>query len=125
MTVTNEAVEEEAVDENGLTEEGVTPADAGTAYGGTELLIWTDSAATVTLDGILYQAAARKDLAEGIRGSEMTIDLFDLSAPAGTVSESSDQALVGSACYQTTVDEVRYLLVEQPDGLYLFKEKTK
>lgn len=121
-TLTEEAVEEiEAMAETGQ----ISEDEASLAYSGVGLLIWSDPAATATFDGVLYQAAVQKDVDDGIRGSEVTIDLFDLSMPAGTVSEASDQALVGATCYQATIDEVRYLLVEQPDGLYLFREKTE
>ena len=121
-TLTEEAVEEiEAMAETGQ----ISEDEASLAYSGVGLLIWSDPAATATFDGVLYQAAVQKDVNDGIRGSEVTIDLFDLSMPAGTVSEASDQALVGATCYQATIDEARYLLVEQPDGLYLFREKTE
>ena len=121
-TLTEEAVEEiEAMAETGQ----ISEDEASLAYSGVGLLIWSDPAATTTFDGVLYQAAVQKDVDDGIRGSEVTIDLFDLSMPAGAVSEASDQALVGATCYQATIDEIRYLLVEQSDGLYLFREKTE
>ena len=131
---TTAAVEEtdeaEAPAENGQDSQSETatadgdsmPASAGNEYGALDLLLWSDTGATVTIDGVLYQVASQEDLTNGIRGTKVTQDLFDFDAPVGTVSETSDKTLVGAACYAATIDEVRYLLVEQPEGLYLFRE---
>ena len=123
--VTEEAAIEEPANEEAKAETVTMDeiADEGVAeYGAADILLWPDTSASITLEGVLYQSATEEDLNGGIRETKLTLDLFDLGAPVGVVGEASDEKLLGAACYAATAGEVRYLLVEQPDGLYLFRE---
>ena len=138
ITTTQEEPTEEAVaddetamgpNEYGETSqaEDSTAASDSATYGETAgILLWPDSAATVSINGVLFQAASVQDLVGGIRETAaITPSQFDLTKPAGTISEASDQIFLGTSYYEATIDNVHYLLVEQPEGLYLFQEKKE
>ena len=48
-----------------------------------------------------------------------------MTKPAGTISEASDETFLGTFYYEAMIEDVQYLLVEQPEGLYLFREKKE
>ncbi len=126
ITTTQEEPTEEAGDTDMGPSESTAASDSAT-YGETAgILLWPDSAATVSINGVLFQAASVQDLVGGIRETAaITPSQFDLTKPAGTISEASDETFLGTSYYEATIDDVQYLLVEQPEGLYLFREKKE
>ncbi len=128
--VTITTSQEEPTEEAGDTAMGPSESAAASdsvAYGETAgILLWPDSAATVSIGGVVFQAASVEDLVGGIRETAaITPSQFDLTKPAGTISEASDEIFLGTFYYEATIDDVQYLLVEQPEGLYLFREKKE
>ena len=96
---------------------------AGGATYGEAIFFWPDEAATVTVSGTAYQAMNEERLNRaGLGDGSITIDMFDLSRPDGKIAESSDETLVGSAYYLAVSDTAKLVLVQTPDGLYLFGE---
>ena len=129
ITTTQEEPTEEAVadDDTAMGPSESTAASDSATYGETAgILLWPDAEATVSINGVLFQAASVQDLVGGIRETTaITPSQFDLTKPAGTISEASDETFLGTSYYEATIDDVQYLLVEQPEGLYLFREKKE
>ena len=129
ITTTQEEPTEEAVadDDTAMGPSESTAASDSMAYGETAgILLWPDAEATVSINGVLFQAASVQDLVGGIRETAaITPSQFDLTKPAGTISEASDETFLGTFYYEAMIDDVHYLLVEQPEGLYLFREKKE